>query len=126
MSGAFKMQAMEPMRGESPEVMVMSDYDRMCKESNDVPLLHNMLASFFSWILLAGFIISPGTFTKLRTAATSETDGSTAGRVVQAAVQNVPLIYVALVCSLAGTGGMYWLWRKWSRNYEWLLTHIFL
>lgn len=117
---------MVPMRGHNPDAMVMNDYDRMCKESNNIPLLHNMLASFFAWILLAGFIVSPGTFTKLRTATTSATDGGPAGRVVQAAVQNVPLIYVALVCCLAGAGGMYWLWRKWNRNYQWLLSHIFM
>ena len=105
---------------------VMTDYDRMCKESNSIPLLYNILASFFSWILLAGFIVSPGTFTRLRSAASLATEDGTAGRAVQTAVQNVPLIYVAAVCCLGGAGGMYWLWRKWNKNYQWLLSHIFM
>jgi hypothetical protein len=28
-----------------------------------IPRLHNILASFFGWIILAGFTIFPGTFT---------------------------------------------------------------
>lgn len=30
-----------------------------------IPRLDNLLASFFTWILLAGFVLFPGTFTSL-------------------------------------------------------------
>jgi hypothetical protein len=118
------MKSIEPLASELTPVM--TDYDRMCKESNNVPKLHNMLASFFTWILLAGFIVFPGTFTSLRRATSSTTEARIAGQVVRVAVQNTPLIAIAAVCCFVGTYGMYRLWRVWKKNYEWLLIHIFL
>jgi hypothetical protein len=106
--------------------LVMTDYDRMCKESNNVPKLHNMLASFFTWILLAGFIVFPGTYTSLRRATSSTTEAGIAGQVVRAAVQNTLLIAIAAVCCFAGAYGMCRLWWAWKKNYKWLLIHIFM
>lgn len=34
---------------------------------DDIPLIYDLSASFFTWILLAGFILFPGTFTSLQT-----------------------------------------------------------
>lgn len=116
-------KSIEPPASEPTQVM--TDYDRMCKESNNAPKLHNMLASFFTWILLAGFIVFPGTFTSLQR-ATSTTEVGIAGQVVRAAVQNAPLIAVAAVCCFVGAYGMCRLWWAWKKNYEWLLNHIFL
>jgi hypothetical protein len=109
-----------------PSISVMTKYDRMCKEANKISEYYNILASFFTWILLAGFIIFPGTFTKLRNNVSSTTETGTAGQVAQAVVQNVPLIYIAASCCLLGASGMCWLWRKKDKNYEWLLNHIFM
>jgi hypothetical protein len=33
---------------------------------DDIPMIYNLSASFFTWILLAGFILFPGTFTNLQ------------------------------------------------------------
>ena len=110
----------------SEPIPVMTDYDHMCKESNKIPKLHNILAYFFTWILLAGFIVFPGTFTRLRTATSLTTEAGRAGQVVQAAVQNVQLIYIAAICCFVGAAGMCRLWWIWDRNYEWLLNHIFM
>jgi hypothetical protein len=33
---------------------------------DDIPNYWNLLASFFTWILLAGFLLFPGTFTSWR------------------------------------------------------------
>jgi hypothetical protein len=105
---------------------IMTDHDRMCIEANRMPRLYNILASFFTWILLAGFIVFPGTFTKLRSHVSSTTETGTAGQIAQAAVNNIPLIYIAAFCCVVGALGMCWLWWIWSRNYEWLLNHIFM
>jgi hypothetical protein len=43
-----------------------TQYVSMLLALDDIPNLHNMLAKFFNWILLAGFILFPGTFTSLR------------------------------------------------------------
>ena len=102
-----------------------TNYDLMCKESYKIPKRYNIFASFYNWILLAGFIVFPGTFTKLGS-VTMSTEAGKAGQVVQAAVKNIPLIAIAVCCCIGGAFGMYWLWRKWRTNYEWLLNHIFM
>jgi len=33
---------------------------------DDIPEMSNIMASFFTWILLAGFLLFPGTFTSLQ------------------------------------------------------------
>jgi hypothetical protein len=90
----------------SEPTLVMTDYDRICKEFNNVPRLHNMFAFFFTWILLAGFIVFLSTFTLLRRATSSTTKAGIAGQVVQAATQNTLLIVIAAVCCFVGAYGM--------------------
>lgn len=51
--------------------------------------LHNMAASFATWILLAGFVLFPGTFTSLQEAQGEGLGG--AGSAILEAVQHVPL-----------------------------------
>ena len=43
-----------------------TQYVNMLLALDDIPTLHNLLAKFFNWILLAGFILFPGTFTSLQ------------------------------------------------------------
>lgn len=102
---------------------IMSRYALMHLQSGDIPKLHNILASFFTWLLLGGFIAFPSTFTSPRDFKVLE-EG--AGKVVLKAVQNVPLIWIAAICCLIGALGMCWLWWCWNKNYEWLVNHIFL
>ena len=108
----------------SERMLIITDYDRMCIESNRVPKLYTIWASFSTWILLAGFLVFPGTFTRLRNDTTLTEIGRT-GQVVQAAVQYTPLIGIAAACCLGGAVGMYLLWRRWNQNYDWLLNNIF-
>jgi hypothetical protein len=100
----------------------MSHYAIMRLQSGDIPKLDNILASFFTWILLSGFIVFPSTFTSLHDSSIVENG---AGKVVWKAVQNVPLIWIAALCCLIGAFGMCWLWWRWKKNYEWLVDHLF-
>jgi len=43
-----------------------TQYVNMLLALDDIPTLHNLYAGFFNWILLAGFILFPGTFTSLK------------------------------------------------------------
>ena len=101
-------------------IPILTDYERMCLELHNIPTLHNLLASFFTWILLAGFVVFPGTFTSLRNATRS-----TAETVVLAEFQK-GLIAIAAVCCAIGVVGMLRLWWLQRKDYEWLLNHIFL
>lgn len=87
-----------------------------------IPRLHNILASFFTWILLAGFLVFPGTFTSLQ----SVDPNSKAASVILDSVNSIPLLVIAGVCTGLGAGGMVWLWWRWRGNFVWLLNRIFL
>lgn len=91
---------------------------------DSIPRLHNLLASFFTWILLAGFVLFPGTFTSLRNAQV--TSSSAVGKEVLEAVSHVPLFVIAFICCGIGAAGMCWLWWRWMYNYIWLTNRIFL
>jgi hypothetical protein len=87
---------------------------------------HNFLASLCVWILLAGYIVFPATFTKLQN---EEIEDKTNNRIKAAALQtvrNVPLLYVASFACAIGVVGCLWLWWKHRKNYVWVINRIFL
>jgi hypothetical protein len=49
-------------------------YMNMLLALDDIPPLFNLMASFFTWILLAGFVLFPGTFASWKNQNTSETE----------------------------------------------------
>jgi hypothetical protein len=111
----------------SRQSSVQTRYMGMLLDMDKVPRLHNILSSFFTWILLAGFIIFPGTFTTisgLGNDAAVQTN-QTASTVI-ASVKNIPLLAIAGACTGLGALGMVWLWWYWRHNYVWLLNKIFL
>ncbi|KAJ7176699.1 hypothetical protein C8R46DRAFT_1174264 [Mycena filopes] len=97
-------------------------YMNMLLALDGIPRLHNMLAAFFTWILLAGFVLLPGTFSSL---AGTNVDNANERAFIHA-IQHVPLFVIAFVCSGIGVLGMLWLWWRWSQNYIWLNNRIFL
>lgn len=48
-----------------------TQYVNMLLALDDIPFIHNLSAGFFNWILLAGFILFPGTFTSLENLSAS-------------------------------------------------------
>lgn len=103
-------------------------YMEMLLSLDKIPRLHNILASFFGWILLAGFIVFPGTFTSIRDlsddpelAAKSPTASAVLGH-----VQNVPLLVIAAISCGIGAAGLSWLAFRWRSNYVWQLNRIYL
>jgi hypothetical protein len=95
-----------------------------------IPKLHNIMAASFGWILLAGFLVIPGTFTNFKDSKTfqnaSGDDASEIANSIVDAVDNVPLVYVSAFLSGIGAVGLVGLWIKWRRNYVWLINRIFL
>ncbi|KAG8679631.1 hypothetical protein FRC09_018836 [Ceratobasidium sp. 395] len=122
-------------------------YMNMLLELDAVPKIHNLLASyvqfppfppilcnpviqpryrFFTWVLLAGFIIFPGTFTSIQSLDVDDPSRSGAEKWILGRVKNVPLLVIAGVCCVIGAAGMCWLWYRWHRNFIWLVNRIFL
>ena len=78
-------------------------YMEMCTQANKVPSIYNILAALFSWLMLAGFVVLPGTFTSLKYSTTLSS--SKGGEIVQKTVQNVPLLLIAgVMCGIGIVG----------------------
>ncbi|ETN43435.1 uncharacterized protein HMPREF1541_02594 [Cyphellophora europaea CBS 101466] len=95
-----------------------------------IPRLHNILAAAFGWILLAGFLVIPGTFTALQKSeayqAANDNEASQVANTVVKSIDNVPLVYVSAFLSGIGALGCIWLWLRWRKNYVWLINRVFL
>ena len=93
---------------------------------DSVSPIHNILASLSVWILLAGYIVFPATFTKLQSDEMDEKANSNIEQHALRAVRNVPLLYVAAFACGIGVFGFLWLWWVHRKNYVWVINRIFM
>ena len=108
---------------------IQTRYVDMLLGLDTIPRLHNILAWFFTWLLLAGYVVFPATFTTVnRTDAITQAaeDGNEVERQILDGVRNAPLLYIAAICCGVGGLGMGWLWFKWRQNYIWVINRVFL
>lgn len=102
-----------------------SSFRDMQLEVSRIPWPYNILASFFSWLLLAACIACSGTFASISNSRVI--DGiSKVGKTALKSVQNSPLLWTAAICYILGFSGISWLWWKWQYNYILLRDKIFL
>ena len=90
-----------------------------------IPRLHNILVSVFVWVLLAGFVVVPGSFTS----GARKQDGATvqiAAAKLSLTPANTAAMVVGFVAIVAGTFGSAWLALRWRRNYIWLLNKLYM
>ena len=100
----------------------VTQYMSMLLAVDKIPRIHNFAASFFTWILLAGFVLFPGTFTSLKNSGGNNTVTEEALNVIN----HVSLFVIAFLCSGIGAAGMGYLWWRWMKNYVWLVNKVFL
>lgn len=103
---------------------ISSRYVDMLLQLDEIPWWHNVLASLFTWLLLAGYVILPGAFASIRNSRVLSEEAGAAGKAVVKAAQTWPVLTVALICCIGGASGMSWLWLRWKKNYIWLLRKI--
>lgn len=99
-------------------------YRRMVLKAERVPAQYTLAAAAALWVVLAGFVILPRTFATLT--RTKALEGSREGQLVQALVQNIPLLPIAAICYVVGIAALVLLWSIFKSNYIWLLSHIFM
>ncbi|KAH6698194.1 hypothetical protein BKA61DRAFT_741426 [Leptodontidium sp. MPI-SDFR-AT-0119] len=108
----------------TPNPPLQTRYIDMLLQLDTIPKLHNILAGAFSWLLLAGYLVLPGTFTSIRNSRTLSEGAGKAGKVVVKTAQNLPLLWLAgFGCGIASVGILF-LCRIWYSNYKWMLDRI--
>ncbi|KAI0051559.1 hypothetical protein FA95DRAFT_236496 [Auriscalpium vulgare] len=101
-----------------------SDYVNLMFQEGVAPPRYKFLAGLFTWTLLGGFIVLPGTYTTLQTLQENQIGGQTEQKAIKAAL-HVPLFAVAWSFAMAGAVGMCWLWYKLRKSYVWLCDRLF-
>ncbi|KAJ7759391.1 hypothetical protein DFH07DRAFT_918984 [Mycena maculata] len=97
--------------------------------TDEIPSTYHILAKLFTWMLLAGFVIVPGTFASLQAKPAPDSSSNELGGVEVVAIdaiKQLPLFVVAWVCTGLGAIGMVWLWYRWRLNHIWIVDNIFM
>lgn len=109
---------------------VQTRYMEMLLHLDKIPRLHNIMASAFTWIMLAGFLVVPGTYTEIHTSQTFKNadnpNNSGVAHDIVHSIANIGLLWVSGFLALVGTLGCFYLWFRWRQNYVWLINRIFL
>lgn len=103
-------------------------YIQMVVQSDEVLWKINFLASASHWILLAGYLVVPGTFTSLKKSEDfgKTLEGNAAGDAVLNAIQNPPLLTTACFLFAIGLCIMMCLGWKFRHNYIWLMNRLLM
>ncbi|ATY66091.1 hypothetical protein A9K55_001357 [Cordyceps militaris] len=117
-----------------PKPLVLADsfhsrYVRMLLDQDKISTAHNILAAFFVWLLLASFIVIPGTFTSIQKQIEDNGDGKFPSKAAESIVKGVKnlglLALAAIMCSISVIG-MACLSFIHMKNYVWILNKLFL
>lgn len=96
----------------------------MVVRSHSIAVWKNALVSAFNWILLAGFVVFPGTFASL--SRVGVLGGIQPGSALQHAFRNTSLLCLAVICSVVGILGISILWWNVRHNFIWITSRILL
>jgi hypothetical protein len=86
-----------------------SRYMNMLLELDEIPWWYNILASLFTWLLLAGYIVFPGAFISISNSRVLSQEASAASKDVVKVVHILPVLLVASLCYGAGAVRMFGL-----------------
>lgn len=105
-----------------------TEYIHMLLELDTIHWFYNFLSSLAGWILLAGYLVIPGTFTSLQNSESLQKEfrHSHSASSILNTVQNPPLIGISCTCLGLGAVIMLLLFYKWRYNYIWVTNQLFL
>ncbi|KAL4888209.1 hypothetical protein BDV59DRAFT_211419 [Aspergillus ambiguus] len=103
-------------------------YVQMLVELDCMPWYYNLLAGLGHWLLLAGYLVIPGTFTSLQKSKALEDRlyDSEAGKTVLHTIQNPPLVGIAVGLLVLGSLLLGWAFWENRSNYIWLIDRVFM
>lgn len=107
----------------------MTQYIAMLLSLDEINKFYNLVAALSTWLILAAFLVLPGTFTSFKNSeafqsADDSQKTSVANTIVHSAA-HIGLLWLSVVfCSIGGFGCLF-LWFRWRRNYVWLLNKVF-
>ena len=134
------MSAMTVAEAQTPYVNMLLALDH-------IPTINDMLAFSFCWLLLAGFLVLPGTIRKtIPDLVKDNVQAENLKKALNLVIEHVPLcvsrlysarssisltyvyprVAVAGAVSAVGLVGMVVMWVRWRGNYIWLVRNIFL
>ncbi|KAL4947081.1 hypothetical protein BDW69DRAFT_199917 [Aspergillus filifer] len=100
----------------------------MLLELQNIHWVYNFAASLANWVLLAGYLVIPGTFTSLQKSdsITDKLSQNNAEKAILETIQNPPLVAIAWSFLGIGIGIMSVLFHRWRQNYLWLINRLFI
>ncbi|CRL30033.1 unnamed protein product [Penicillium camemberti] len=103
-------------------------YTQMLKDEAEMDWRYNLGAGIGNWVLLAGYLVVPGTFTSLNNSGEvgQKLQENNAGRVLLKTIQNPPLLVIACIFLALGGSLLGWLSVKFKDSYSWLINRIFM
>ncbi|CRL19522.1 unnamed protein product [Penicillium camemberti] len=115
----------EPVHGSES---LQTAYTKMIIEFYCTPLRYNVLASTTNWVLLAGYLVIPGTFTSLQKSKSLEhkLDANDTGKTILYTIQNPPVLGIGCSFLILGALGMSALGWDRRHNYVWLINKMFI
>lgn len=104
-------------------------YANMLRDEAQMETRYNIAVSAANWVLLAGYLVIPGTFTSLQKSSQVEEAlrSNKAGQAVLSTIQNPPLLVIAFLFFVGAITGILLLLRvrKLRRTYTWLINKLF-
>ena len=95
-----------------------TQYERMLEEQDRTPLRDIILAHLSNWLLLAGYLVVPATFTSLQKSRVKDSLGNQGAQgFVLHTIQNPPLVGISCIFFFLGACGMTIFAIKWKHNF---------
>lgn len=93
-----------------------------------IPWYFNIASGVANWVLLAGYLVIPGTFTSLQKSDTlnGSLSNTETGQAIIGTIQNPPILVIACSFLVAGAACMLWLFWERRDNYIWLINRLFM
>jgi hypothetical protein len=93
----------------------VTEYMRMLTEAHEIKTRFNILTAVSAWIILAGFITLPNTFTSLQNI--DQLKGNREWEMLQNTIRNIGLLPFAITLCVVGLITLGVLWKMYQNNW---------